>query len=780
MAEQEFYRLDLVISATGIDDAEKRLRTMDRFMEQTRKRADMLNRVKMSPVARLEDRVSPSARRIDGTLRSLTSRTWNVIVGIKDMTAGALGGIRSRIGSMMRSTASAAFSLPSVVAGSAAAYGGVVKPIQLTSATEQGKIAFTTMLKDAEKAKKFMAELEAFAERTPFDTAGLRDAAQRMLAFKFKQEEIIPDLTIIGDWAGAMGKGKEGIDRVVLAFGQMKAKGRVQGDEMLQLTEAGINGYDYLSKAIGVSTAQVMKLQEKGLIPANQAIEAIMKGMKQDFGGAMKLQETTLLGLWNKFNETFDNKILRKWGDGIAQGIQPRMIKLSEWMDRNSATIQRWGNQLQKISGQAADWIAAKFEKALRLLDDPAFQKADLLGKAKIVWDDVVTEPFSRWWSGGGRQRVEALASNIGSAIGDGLRGVLTGALGMASPDKLTNESPFMQAGAAAGKAFLDSFVKEFDVGQITKKLAETTWNINKEAVVSPTGGNIAGAAITDALLLGVGAAALNKIFKPFKKMKEIFQPSPKVAAGNAVEVAVEKGASVAKSVTAAREVVAATPKSPYSSGWNPRYLTPPKPEMIPKMFHPGIPGSVPPAVSKFASWGKFLAPEVTIPLTAADMLIHSERQKNIRAENLREALGEMQSGKWKPIENTKLDAVPKSHWYDGIRSSFLDYAYSNYDVKPENMTSFLGKLFPSINDLKENINAARRKPDVSLPTNQNQEVTINPVLNHQTNSPITLTMQQGAVQVIVRQEEIDESVLMNKVGIPIIQQISRIFENRP
>ncbi len=42
MAEQEYYRLDLVINTTGDEQTKSKLKAMDKFIEHTKKRGEML------------------------------------------------------------------------------------------------------------------------------------------------------------------------------------------------------------------------------------------------------------------------------------------------------------------------------------------------------------------------------------------------------------------------------------------------------------------------------------------------------------------------------------------------------------------------------------------------------------------------------------------------------------------------------------------------------------------------------------------------------------------
>ena len=157
----------------------------------------------------------------------------------------------------------------------------------------QARLGFETMLGSAQKADLFIRELADFAKRTPFDFPGLQSAAQRMLALGFASKEIIPILTAVGDAVGQLGGGQDKIDRIVLAFGQMQAKGRVMTQEMNQLTEQGVKAWVYLAEAVSQATdkvatvADVMKMTENRMLDGAVAVRIIALAMERDFGGGM-------------------------------------------------------------------------------------------------------------------------------------------------------------------------------------------------------------------------------------------------------------------------------------------------------------------------------------------------------------------------------------------------------------------------------------------------------------------------------------------------------------
>jgi tape measure domain-containing protein len=203
-----------------------------------------------------------------------------------------------------------------VVVGAVSVIGRPFK--QLTSAgvtaaaqLEQMKIAFTGILGSAGAAADAIQKFRTFAAQTPFQFTDVTDAAQRFLALGKTVDETLDILKTIGDAAAISGRGQESINRVTLAFTQISAAGRLLGQDLRQITDALPNIgrgriFEQLAKDMGVSTQEVQKLQEQGLVPADVALKAILETMKSAPGaaGAMAKQMQTLTGLFSNFKDT--------------------------------------------------------------------------------------------------------------------------------------------------------------------------------------------------------------------------------------------------------------------------------------------------------------------------------------------------------------------------------------------------------------------------------------------------------------------------------------------
>ena len=214
-----------------------------------------------------------------------------------------------------------------VIAGVGVALGALgLASVKAAGQMEQTRIAFTTLLKDGEKAKSFLSELEKFAASTPFELPGVLDASKRLLAFGFSAEQVIPILTAVGDSAAALGIGEEGIQRLTLAIGQMQAQGKVSAEEMLQLAEAGVPAWEMLANKIGTDIPTAMDKASKGQISAAEGIQAVISGMNSKFGGMMGQQAQTVNGIMSNIQDSVTQS-MGVIGDEIIEAfdIKPKL-----------------------------------------------------------------------------------------------------------------------------------------------------------------------------------------------------------------------------------------------------------------------------------------------------------------------------------------------------------------------------------------------------------------------------------------------------------------------
>lgn len=176
--------------------------------------------------------------------------------------------------------------------------------IKAAAQMRQYEIAFQTMLKSADEGTQMLRDLQKFAAETPFDVPGVVSAGQQLMAFGFKAKEVIPMLTSLGDAAAGLGQGTSGVSRLAYALGQMQTSGKLNAQDMMQLTSAGISAWDMLADAAGVSIAEIKDMTSKGMVDSKEAVKVIVAGMNEEFGGMMAKTSTEVSGLLANIEET--------------------------------------------------------------------------------------------------------------------------------------------------------------------------------------------------------------------------------------------------------------------------------------------------------------------------------------------------------------------------------------------------------------------------------------------------------------------------------------------
>lgn len=188
------------------------------------------------------------------------------------------------------------------IAGSLVSMG--VASVQAAAQMRQYEISFQTMLKSAEAGTQMLRDLQQFAADTPFDVPGVVSAGQQLMAFGFKAQEIIPMLRSLGDAASGLGLGTNGVSRLAYALGQMQTSGKLNAQDMMQLTSAGIAAWDMLAQKAGVTVAEMKELCSQGAIDSKAAVQTIIEGMNGQFGGMMDKTSTEITGLMSNIQET--------------------------------------------------------------------------------------------------------------------------------------------------------------------------------------------------------------------------------------------------------------------------------------------------------------------------------------------------------------------------------------------------------------------------------------------------------------------------------------------
>ena len=184
--------------------------------------------------------------------------------------------------------------------------------------------AFETMLGSAEKAKTLLTDLNDLAAKTPFQLTDLANATKTMLAFGIENEKVLPNLRMLGDIAGG---DAEKLRSLTLAFSQIQSTGRLMGQDLLQLINAGFNPLQIIAEKTGKTMAELKKDMENGAISADMVSDAFKTATSEGgrFFGGMERASLTLKG---QFSTLLDNMMML--GRGLGDVLLPPLKDLTQ------------------------------------------------------------------------------------------------------------------------------------------------------------------------------------------------------------------------------------------------------------------------------------------------------------------------------------------------------------------------------------------------------------------------------------------------------------------
>jgi len=174
-----------------------------------------------------------------------------------------------------------------------------------TAELETQRASLEQLTGSLEETNKIIDELQAFGSVTPFTSSELIEQTKRLKAFGFETEELVDTTKRLSDVAGATGADLTGI---ATAFGQIRAKGKLQQEENLQLLERGVNITKELKKITGLQGDEFESAMRKGKIGADLVNQALINLTSQGgiFADGATKQANTLNGKLSTLQDTID------------------------------------------------------------------------------------------------------------------------------------------------------------------------------------------------------------------------------------------------------------------------------------------------------------------------------------------------------------------------------------------------------------------------------------------------------------------------------------------
>jgi tape measure domain-containing protein len=272
-----------------------------------------------------------------------------------------------------------------LAAGSAlAAMGGVIAKvgIQYDMAQENSRIAWTTLLGSADKAKTMLTDIANFAKNTQFDSEGVDAMAKYLTNAGYAGKELFDRLTEVADISGAFNIPADSAKELTRQMSQVVQAGVAYTEDLNILQDRGVPIYKAIAEQLGTDVGAVKMLASKGKLTSDiyvAAFDKIAKSVK----GASAAQSQTMSGMLSTLKDDFSivsgvlaKPIFEKLHDGLSK-LMPLMDGLTSFA---RGDLKSFSDVLNKTFGASTGNMVLNFVNTAK----SGFEQfKNVIGKAK-------------------------------------------------------------------------------------------------------------------------------------------------------------------------------------------------------------------------------------------------------------------------------------------------------------------------------------------------------------------------------------------------------------
>lgn len=299
------------------------------------------------------------------------------------------------------------------IKGLAAAYLGVqtiAKSINLASQVEDATIAFEVLTGSAKDGQILFEQIRKFAAESPVTFSGATQAAKTMMSFGVAVQDVERNLRMLSDVTGG---NNDRFKMLSLAFSQTSAAGRLMGQDLLQMINAGFNPLQQISKTTGESLIDLKKRMEDGGVSADEVRRAFIDATAE--GGMFH-------GMTDRLAETVSGKLnialsdMEKKLSEVGQAMGPLIMQLLDVFKQLEPVLKGIINLIEMIA-QGIGFTVAVLSGAVSALKNAvtSFNFAD-------VWTEI--DKFLDTWEKREKERAEAIKKQLDQEFEQKRKGV--------------------------------------------------------------------------------------------------------------------------------------------------------------------------------------------------------------------------------------------------------------------------------------------------------------------------------------------------------------------
>lgn len=270
-----------------------------------------------------EEQYKDQITQINDKIKLLQENT-KILTGEFKKSSGAMSGLAKML--------AGAFSIRSI-------QGYVSQLMRVRGEFELQQRSLQALLQSKDEANRLWQQTTQMALKSPYSVSQLIRSTKQLAAYRIESEKLYETNKMLSDIS--VGVGVE-VDRLILAYGQVKAANYLRGTELRQFSEAGINILGELAKYFSelegrvVSVGDVFERVSKRMVSFAD-VETVLRSQVVAGGTFYRMQEKqaeTLKGSMSNLKDQFELMLndIGKKNDGILKGsVSAVAFLLKNW-----------------------------------------------------------------------------------------------------------------------------------------------------------------------------------------------------------------------------------------------------------------------------------------------------------------------------------------------------------------------------------------------------------------------------------------------------------------
>lgn len=239
--------------------------------------------------------------------------------------------------------------------------------------------ALQAIIQDTQAANQIWEKTIKLAVRSPYNVKQLVTYTKQLAAYRVESDKLYDTTKMLADISSGLGVDMQ---RLILAYGQVKAANYLRGQELRQFSEAGINILGELAKYFtelkgqAVSTGQVFEMVSKRMVKFEDVAEVLHR-LTEEGGAFYKMQEIqaeTLSGIYANLKDRVDLALNSMGQD--TRGVLVGLAKAATFL------LENWRAFSNMLTSGMIIWGFYKLEVLRAAMAKGAFTAATIQATA--------------------------------------------------------------------------------------------------------------------------------------------------------------------------------------------------------------------------------------------------------------------------------------------------------------------------------------------------------------------------------------------------------------